>query len=180
LISAIRERIADPKLRIDMTTIAPPPLYGAASPKALNAAEAQLGFPLPPFLRRLYAEVGNGGFGPSAGLVGVDGGHTDVDGRTVGTLYADLRRQGWPDGLLPLCDWGDGAWASIERDERIVTMDESGATRTKFTLCSWLEAWLSGVNLVEETFEIEQRTVTNPFTKKPMLVKHRGRAKGPV
>jgi hypothetical protein len=137
-----------------------------------------LGFPLPPFLQRFYVEVANGGFGPGAGLVGVDGGHTDVDGRTIGTLYADLRGQGWPDGLLPLCDWGGGAWAGIEQDERIVTVDEAGATMTRFTLRSWLEAWLSGTNLVEETFEIEHRTITNPFTKKPMVTLHRGRAKG--
>src|SRR5258708_13239995 len=34
----------------------------------LAQAEAQLGFGLPSFLRRLYLEVGNGGFGPGYGL----------------------------------------------------------------------------------------------------------------
>lgn len=179
LLDAIRKRIADPKKRIDMMTVDTPPLYGAASTKALDAAEARIGFPLPAPLRRLYMEVGNGGFGPSAGLVGVEGGHTDVDGRNVSALYTDLRQQGWPEGVLPVCDWGGGAWAAIEgNDGRIVTMDESGLTRTKYTLASWLEAWLSGVDLSGETFEIVDGIMTNPFTKKQMAVKRRGRAKG--
>lgn len=178
LLSAIRKRIVDPKLRIDMTTVETPPLYGAPSAKALDAAEAQVGFPLPALLHRLYTEVGNGGFGPGAGLVGVDGGHPDADGRTIGALYADLRAQGWPEGLLPLCDWGCGAWATMDANGRIVTMDEAGPTRTRFTLASWLEAWVSGVDLSGETFETEDGIMTNPFTKKPMAVKRRGRAKG--
>ncbi len=178
LIDAIRKRMTDPKKRIDMTTVDTPPLYGTASTKALDAAEAQVGFALPALLRRLYTEVGNGGFGPSAGLVGVDGGHADVDGRNIGALYTGLRAQGWPEELLPLCDWGGGAWACVDQDGRIVTMDESGPTKTQYTLHSWLEAWLAGVDLSAETFEMVDGIMTNPFTKKPMAVKHRGRAKG--
>jgi len=179
LLSAIRKRIADPKLRIDMTTVDAPPLYGVAAPEVLDRAEAQCGVRLPALLRRLYAEVENGGFGPGAGLVGVDGGHTDVDGRTSSALYAELRSQGWPEGLVPLCDWGGGAWSAIDcQDERIVTMDASGPTRTRFTLASWLEAWVSGIDLSAETFEVEDGIMTNPFTKKATAVKRRGRAKG--
>jgi len=178
LIKAIRARAAQPKLRIDMTTVDTPPLYAGASTTALDVAEAQLGFPLPPLLRRLYTEVGNGGFGPGAGLVGVEGGHTDVDGQTLVALYRALRAQGWPEGLLPACDWGGGAWASIDQEGAIVTVDEAGATRTRFDLGEWLEAWVSGVDLQAETFELVDGIMTNPFTKKPMAVKHRGRAKG--
>src|SRR5262245_5632447 len=45
----------------------PDPLPAPASEAALDAAEARLGTPLPAFLRRLYAEVANGGFGPGGG-----------------------------------------------------------------------------------------------------------------
>lgn len=178
LIDSICKRIADPKKRIDMTTVDTPPLYGPASTKALDAAEVQVGIVLPPLLRRLYREVGNGGFGPSSGLLGVEGGHTDADGRNVGTLYADLRAEWWSEGLLPICDWGCGAWACIDSDGHIVTMDESGPTRPGHTLLSWLEAWVSGADLVAETFELVDGIMTNPFTQKPIAVKHRGRAKG--
>jgi hypothetical protein len=178
LVEAIRTRIVAPAKRIDMTTVDTPPLYAAASTTAVEAAEAQVGFNLPALLRRLYTEVGNGGFGPSAGLVGVERGHPDVNGRNISALYADLRAQGWPEGLLPLCDWGGGAWACVDPDTRIVTMDESGPTKTCYTLASWLEAWVSGVDLTAETFEFVDVFMTNPFTKKPMAVKRRGRAKG--
>jgi hypothetical protein len=178
LIDAIRKRIVDPRKRIDVTTVDTPPLCGAASARALDEAEARVGFPLPALVRRIYAEVGNGGFGPSAGLVGVDGGHADVDGRHLSALYAELRAQGLPERVLPLADWGGGAWACIDEVGRVVTMDEAGATMTRFTLASWLEAWVSGVDLLAETFEFNDGIMTNPFTKKPMAVKHRGRAKG--
>ncbi len=179
LIDAIRKRIADPKKRVDATTGDNPP-YGPASAKALDAVETQVGVVLHALFRRLYTEVGNGGYGPSWGLIGVDGGHTDVDGRNVGALYADLRAEWWPEGLLPLCDWGGGAWACIDPDGRIVTMDESGPTRTGYTLHSWLEAWVLDVDLLMETFEFADGTMTNPFTQKPIAVKRRGRAKGIV
>ena len=34
----------------------------------LDRAKAMLGFALPPLLKRVYLEVGNGGFGPAHGL----------------------------------------------------------------------------------------------------------------
>jgi hypothetical protein len=33
----------------------------------LELAESRLSFPLPPLLKRLYVEIGNGGFGPGYG-----------------------------------------------------------------------------------------------------------------
>lgn len=179
LFEAIRQRIADPKRRIDMTTVDVPVIYPVASKKQVEAVETLVGFSLPWLLRRLYTEVANGGFGPGAGLIGVEGGHTDADGRALGALYVALRAQQWPEGVLPLTDWGGGAWSSLETHSgRIVTMDESGLTRTRFMLSSWFEAWVSDIDLLSETFEIFDGIMTNPFTKKPMPVKHRGRAKG--
>jgi hypothetical protein len=51
--------------------------YPPASLDAVRWAEAMIGCPLPELLRRLYLEVGNGGFGPGYGLLGLDGGATD-------------------------------------------------------------------------------------------------------
>lgn len=73
LIARIKERVADPLRAVDaatwvcpMPTIAPP-----ATIAEVDAAEVALGFAIPPLLRRLYTEVGNGGFGPNYGLEGV-------------------------------------------------------------------------------------------------------------
>jgi hypothetical protein len=70
LIGRVKERVADPLRAVDaaawvrpVPTVAPP-----ASVAEVDAAEATLGFAIPPLLRRLYTEVGNGGFGPDYGL----------------------------------------------------------------------------------------------------------------
>lgn len=181
LFEAIRARVAEPTLRIDMTTVPTPPRYEPASAAALAEAEVSLSFQLPPSLRRLYAEVANGGFGPGAGLVGVRGGHADVNGRTLVSSYAAMRVDGWPERLLPLWDLGCGAWSCLEAratDGHLITIDETGPTQTPFTLSSWLEAWLKGAEMLNETYELEDGILVNPFTQKPMAIKRRGRAKG--
>lgn len=181
LLSAVRDRIVEPKLRVDLSSSRTPPLYPMATTAALDAAEDAIGSALPELLRRLFSEVENGGFGPGAGLVGVEGGHTDVDGRTLGASYAALRSRGWPEGVLPLCDLGDAAWSCLDgrsSDHRILTMNQGEVTQTTFTLSSWLAAWVSGVNIENETFDLEDAVIVNPFTKKPTTVKRRARAKG--
>lgn len=178
LLAGIRARIVDPSRRIDMDTVHSPPLYVTASHDAVDAAERELGFPVVGLLRRLYTEVANGGFGPGAGILGVDGGHVDECGRHMSALYAELRKQWWPEGLVPLCDWGGGAWGCVDGHSRIVTMDEQGPTGTSYTLHTWMEAWILDVDLLMETFEFDSGTMVNPFTKKPMMVKRRGRARG--
>ncbi|MEP7123457.1 MAG: SMI1/KNR4 family protein [Byssovorax sp.] len=183
LIVAIRIRIADPDQRIAMRTVPPPPLFGVVAASALEKTEADLGFRIPVLLRRLYSEVGNGGFGPGAGMLGVEGGYCDSEGRTLAPCYLEFKSWGWPDGLLPLWDWGGGALScvdSLSADERIVTHDESGPVVTRFTLLSWLESWVDGVDLWREIYEMESGVLTNPFTHAPVVVARRGRAKGLV
>ncbi|WBO69503.1 SMI1/KNR4 family protein [Streptomyces camelliae] len=49
-------------------------MFPPVTPKEVDAAESIIGRPLPELLRRIYTEVGNGGFGPDAGLASVTGG----------------------------------------------------------------------------------------------------------
>lgn len=181
LITAIRQRIATPSARIDLLSAGVPSLFETATIEELDAAETELGFALPALLRKLYSEVENGGFGPGAGLLGVKGGHADLDGRTLAESYLALRAQGWPEGVLPLCELGDGARSCVDMrayGDGILTVDAAGITSTGLTLLSWLHAWVSGVDIEAETFEIKRGTIINPFTKKPHPVKQRGQAKG--
>jgi SMI1 / KNR4 family (SUKH-1) len=182
LVAAIRSRIANPKLRIDFTTVGIPPIYGIASDTDLDSCEAEIGMPLPTMLRRLYLEVENGGFGPGAGILGVTGGHTDVDGRTLSALYTALQSQGWPRAILPISDLGDGAWSCIDghggTGERVLTMNGAQLTQTKFDLSSWLGAWVTGTDMNCETFEFEDGSMLDPFTKRLVGVKRRREAKG--
>ncbi|MEU2393534.1 SMI1/KNR4 family protein [Streptomyces sp. NPDC007369] len=49
------------------------PMFPPVTPQDVEAAEGLIGRPLPELLRRVYTEVGNGGFGPDAGLASLTG-----------------------------------------------------------------------------------------------------------
>jgi hypothetical protein len=86
-----------------------PPAYPVATPAAIRAAERQLGFGLPPLLKRVYRELGNGGrrLGPGYGILGLPGGYDDHGGWDVVKasleMAADLE---WWDRMIVVCDWG--------------------------------------------------------------------------
>ena len=123
-------------------------LFPPASEELLQASEMQLGFPLPPLLRALYATVANGGFGPGTGIRGVldgygkrgTGWYPDDDGTVVarykwesrdGTLEPaeneaqsepinmSISDEMWPKGLLPIDDLGCVQEAYVDRNERM-------------------------------------------------------------
>jgi hypothetical protein len=87
-----------------------------ATAAMIAAAEEELGFRLPRLLRALYRFVGNGGFGPGYGLIGVPGTEPyDSGEESVVDLYdretrvnrdAARRADRWPKKLLPICDYG--------------------------------------------------------------------------
>lgn len=54
--------------------------YPPATEEQLRQTEQLLGFPLPSFLRSLYMQVANGGFGPGFGVIGAIGGFPLMDG----------------------------------------------------------------------------------------------------
>jgi hypothetical protein len=84
-----------------------------AKSSELEADEEQLGFELPSLLKRIYLEIGNGGFGPGYGMIGMSSGVPDSMGKTAPEIYRLLRSKSledpvwfWPDRLLPICEWG--------------------------------------------------------------------------
>lgn len=65
--------------------------YGPLLDVELEESKALLGFSLPPFVRRVYTQVGNGGFGPGyGGVLGPAAGATDES-----NLNAVERYRGW-------------------------------------------------------------------------------------
>jgi hypothetical protein len=71
-----------------------------ADAEQIAAAEARIGSPLPPLLRRALGEVADGGWGPGGGLLSAAG---------MADRHAELRAEPpsetdepWPEGLLPL------------------------------------------------------------------------------
>ncbi|QGY77431.1 SMI1/KNR4 family protein [Xanthomonas hyacinthi] len=89
-----------------------PLVGGCAAPlrqSEIESAEAILGFKIPVLLRRIYAEVANGGFGYAYGLLGLRGGPRNEDGLDSVGLYQTFRELDpenpawhWPHGLLPI------------------------------------------------------------------------------
>lgn len=75
LIEAIRARAARSELRNDFADRFVIELGAPATTAAIDKAERAIGYALHPFHRRLLTEVGNGGFGPGYGLVGLPGGN---------------------------------------------------------------------------------------------------------
>lgn len=132
LIARIKRVMQDPKRRTSVSKWRGTPFYPPVSQAVVAAAEAQLGFPLPPLLKRLYLEVCNGGIGPSYGIGGLEGGYPFAfpwGDRTLVQFYRDMRGESedvaammgfdpeelpegegipeWPGHMLPIVDDGD-------------------------------------------------------------------------
>lgn len=60
---------------------------------SIAADEQTLCFRLPALLKRMYVEVGNGGWGPGYGLLGLTGGAKDDLGQTAVQCYGRVRQR---------------------------------------------------------------------------------------
>jgi hypothetical protein len=133
----------------------------------LTEAETQLGFELPSFLRRLYLEVGNGGFGPGYGLFPLNDHRPSVDSLVL--AYLSMRSMSqedidehqvneeekpalWPERVLMLCDWGCNIYSCLDcssahlpmfrMDSNMNFMVEWASEAS--SLQQWLERWVDG------------------------------------
>ena len=81
--------------------------------EVIQNTEKEFGFTIPPLLKEIYIQVGNGGFGPGYGVMGVPGGFTDDQGSDILSLYKSYCEPDpeepswqWQNGLVPICHWG--------------------------------------------------------------------------
>jgi hypothetical protein len=166
LIERIRNRVAEGRPN-DYPSEGLPVLPPVA-PDVVAAAEGQLGFRLPDLLRRLYTEVGNGGFGPVFGLVPLSaaslgddpppGAEFDlVSGyHDVVRRYAGDPQGPWPAGLVPAFYFGCTVFEFVDcRDPAgpVVGFDSGsedlavvrdGSRVVAESLERRLESWLAG------------------------------------
>jgi hypothetical protein len=97
---------------------------------AIDEAERRLGFRLHPLLAAAYRTISNGGFGPDYELLGLIS--NDGNGQQAVDAYLELRTTGagtkwaWPEGVLPIMDWGCGMLACVDcrSDEGTVLLFE--------------------------------------------------------
>lgn len=139
------------------------------SDESWRQTEAAIGFSLPPLLRELYVQVGNGGFGPGYALRGAIGGATDDNGWDLVEYYR-IQREGdpecpkwiWPAGLVGLNDWGCAIASCVDCSVSgfpMVGFDPNGLdpedqdswsasfVTTGVSFDEWISAWASGDNL---------------------------------
>ena len=172
-------------------------LSAAPDEARLAEAERRIGRPLPPELRQLYA-IGDGGFGPGGGLLGL--------GELV-ARYHELTRepygplgQDWPANLLPLfdedpqlicLDLDNGG--IVEWDPEEIEDEESDADwqrsfiRRQASLGELLEQWLGAPSFEEETAsmmreakEAYARRAPSPVTGFPMELPPTEQAEGEI
>lgn len=163
ILAAIRRQIT---VKItDLEGYAPARLQ-PADPNDVADDERQLGFSLPPLLKRVYTQIGNGGFGPGYGLIGLTNGVPDDTGKTGPAIYRQLRgvdpgdpNWTWPEGLLPICHWGCAILSCVDcanPDHRMRIFDPNvhgeGEWADAFfeespSFGQWIRGWASGVAL---------------------------------
>ena len=166
LVARIKERAEDPKRRAGIVQKFPDllarpgqPLPPAASRKAVKDAETLMGFPLPAFLKRLWTEVGNGGFGPGYGLFEVDVAPASDLNMSIPTVYLQSiadESYSWPRKLVLICEWGCAYYSAIDcstSDGEIVNLlGESELKRTGSSFAQWMQDWVDDVDLWQRDF----------------------------
>jgi hypothetical protein len=147
--------------RSGLTAFPDPTLPPPTTAEAVRAAEEAVGFRFPPLLGRLWTEVGNGGFGPGYGLLGIEGGFADeLQGLTTAQLYlsavkddawAKFLGEPWPQKLVPICDWGCQHQSAIDcttpEGEVVDLLEGYQPKRKAITFSQWMEAWVNGLEL---------------------------------
>lgn len=145
---------------------------------AIEEAEAILGFKLPALLRLVYSKIGDGGFGPGYGLIGLRNNPSNL-GTLVethrqvmeGAKYLGLK---WKIELLPFCDWGCNIFSCVDCSDSGPTMclsKECNARRQDYTLEDFFNMWANGVSILDrDTAPRTAAEIINPFTHKKTRV----------
>jgi SMI1-KNR4 cell-wall len=170
LLDKIYDHITDKRISIQ---------YPPASEEVIVKAEKSLGFELPQLLRAVYKSIGNGGFGPAYGIIGVEGGHAANLGTLVETyreIQAGAEYGGftWQEGLLPFCEWGCNIFSCVDcldKSQPIFRSDECVARPQKFNIEAFFMMWIDGVSILDVNAPPKKyATIINPFTRKPTRV----------
>jgi len=133
-------------------------LYSPISTEEVEGVERALGFRFPEIVRRCYLEIGNGGFGPGYGMIGVqigaEEGHPESMCHSCNPdLYLGNREEQrpegmdpWPDQLVPLFERGCGMFDCVDcvsPEAYIVSLEDNGGfVHTGTSLLDHMEQWV--------------------------------------
>jgi len=165
LITRLKERARDANRAYSFCTgIDTYEYYPPLLTEEILIIEKRVGFRLPSLLRTIYAQVGNGGYGPGYGLTGLtDDGALAFTGMNAIDMYLifgseqdeDSRHLWWwPEKAIPFCDYDDKVLMLVDcsSDEGCIMRREyngSDDRREDFTvvedsLRDWLIGWIEG------------------------------------
>jgi SMI1/KNR4 family protein SUKH-1 len=129
------------------------PLPAPASEEDVRRAEAAIGYPLPPLLRRIYLELADGGIGPFSGIEGVTEGNDPLGLQTdwpEGPPDDPDQPPAPPRGVVFFCDFGCNMWALLDcrhPQGQMWWWDQGDRYKLHVTLPEWFAAWLAGQRL---------------------------------
>lgn len=150
----------------------PPPPQPAAE-EEISAAERAIGRALPPGLRQVYAEVGNGEFGPGSGLFPLARMIDEYEEMT--REPAGPQNQPWPTNLLPLVDAEPGydcldldSGEMIAWDPEEIEGYSNAAWERSFkplapSFAAWLEDWLARPTAGERMKQQREQVAEHPM-----------------
>jgi SMI1/KNR4 family protein SUKH-1 len=167
-IAAIRRRLRSKPTDVGKATYS---RFRTGDPAEIASDERRLGFAFPPLMKRIYIEIGNGGFGPGYGLIGFTNGAPDDTGRTAPEIYNQLRSSEWsasgwkwPHGLLPVCHWGCAILSCVDCTDpnfRMRIFDPNVHEKDDWAdslfegsdgFGIWMRDWASGADLWEAMY----------------------------
>jgi hypothetical protein len=149
-----------------------------AAVATLDGVEGALGGALPPFLRRVYAEVADGGFGPGVGLLPIQAALAAYQRMRGGEELP--RGRAWPEGLLPVVERDPGfscvdtatdAGRVVDWDpEELGEFSGESAFARSFSeeapsVEAWLGAWVGGRTQAEEHAEQMQQAMADAMVQ---------------
>lgn len=172
LIAAVRRRAENTATRTDQSVLSPTKIAPVVPELEIARVESRLGLRIPGVLRLVYSTVGNGGFGPGYGLMGLPGGFTDDRGNSAVQLYEFFRLPSpkdstwqWPAGVVPICHWGCAIYSCIDCSTdagRVLIWDpnvrdrgtpvEAGLRSGHRSVAEWFGAWAAGMNIWDQMF----------------------------
>jgi hypothetical protein len=143
--------------------------FPPATEDTIEKTEQKIGLSLPPLLRTIYLQIGNGGFGPGLGIIGVEGGYLSDFGDLADT-YLRLRNDEaqWDQLVLPFCEWGSNIFACVrcESSFQVSISEDCRLWPKSYNLTRFFELWLEGTDILsyDSTFEEHVREFPNQFT----------------
>jgi len=160
--------------------------YPPVAEGAICDAERAIGHPIPIILRECYLKIGNGGFGPGYGIIGLREGYTSDFGDLVETynqLKNDYAMEGkkWPEEMLPYCEWGCNIFTCVDAtgEGQVYTFADFLLSPVHCTLETFFQLWMSGRSIWEfnkSDANDESISFVNPFTGDRESIRRRGRS----